>query len=196
MKTSPQENFRTLNLVLLICNSFNQLVSERQNLSGILITPQCRYWTICIRQKLGCLLILSKAYSKYDIKRISQSIFFQPFAIMFLFQHAYSGQIFPFNSPPVELSHPWAAPRTAEGCWWKPPLSRGKSNRALRAELRPDPRDPSDLGVFAEHKDHQSHHQGHAQKELPHLQGAPLPCFTYCPFSSSSLLHCLISSGS
>lgn len=155
MKTSPQENFRTLNLVLLICNSFNQLVSERQNLSGILITPECRYWRICIRQKLVCLLILSKVYSKYDIKRISQSIFFQPFAIIFLSQRAYSGQIFPFNSHQVQLSHLWAV-LTAEGCWWKPPLSSGKSNRALRAELRIWCKGGSDLGVFAEHKDYQS----------------------------------------
>lgn len=152
MKTSTQENFRALNLLLLICNCFNQLFSERQNLSGILITPECRYWWLCSRQKLVCLLILSKVYSKYDIKRISLSIFFQPFAIVFQFQHAYSGQILPFNSHKVQLSHLWAVLTTAEGCWWKPPQQWQIKRRALRLKLRIWSKGSTDLGVFAERK--------------------------------------------
>lgn len=176
MKTSPQENFRTLNLVLLICNSFNQLLSEKQNLSGILITIECRYWRICIRQKLVCLLILSKVYSKYDIKKISQSIFFQPFAIIF------PGHFFPFNSHQVQLSHLWAVLLTAEGCWWKP-LSSGKSNTEPWSQ-----RSGSDPRVAAIWE--LSTKQGLSDTtRVPLHRGCfPISMFTYCSFSSSSVL--------
>lgn len=173
---------------------FNQLISERQVTSQGFWLPQNVDTEDCTRQKLVHLLILSKVYSKYDFKRIPQSIFFQPFAIIFQFQHTYSGQIFPFNSHQVQLSHLWAVLRTAEGS----PLSSGKSNRALRPKLRIRPKGGSDLGVFAEHKG----------RTFSHTIRVPLHrrCFPIskgCHFHASpnahfplSVLYCLISSGS
>lgn len=77
-----QGNFVLPNFIFsLICNSFNQLSSQRQSLSVILITTESSYWWLCIRQKLVPLLTLYKVYSELDFKRISQSIFFQLYSI-------------------------------------------------------------------------------------------------------------------
>lgn len=150
MKTSPQENFRTLNLFLLICNSLINSSLKGRSSQGFWL-PQNVDTEDCIRQKLVHLLILSKVYSKYDIKRIPQSIFFQPFAIIFQSQHTYSGQ--------AQLSHPRAAlPQLQE------PPSRGRSDTALRPGL-------SRVWELSTRQDCHWHQSATAHKVLPHLQG-------------------------
>lgn len=155
MKTSPQENFRTLNLFLLICNSLINSSLKGRSSQGFWL-PQNADTEDCIRQKLVHLLILSKAYLKYDIKRIPQSISFQPFAIIFQSQHTYSGQ--------AQLSHPRAAlPQLQE-----PPAEADQTQPWGQGSALPR---AGRVWELSTRQDCHSQQSATAHKVLPHLQG-------------------------